>query len=108
MGSTSEREYNEKLDDIRKKLSKRAKSVRDDTIKIEKVKVDALEKIEDMRRAADKEANKIEENIAKSKDLAPESKQRLSSELAIIRNEIEDNYAKLRRQIAESIVPVVA
>ena len=108
MGGTSEREYNEKLDGIRKNLTKRAKGVRDDAIKIEKVKVDALEKIEDMRRSADKEANKIEENITKSKDLAPESKQRLSSELAIVRNEIEDNYAKLRRQIAESIVPVMA
>jgi seryl-tRNA synthetase len=107
MGGTSEREYNEKLDEIRKKLSKRAKDVRDDVIKIEKVKVDALAKIEDMRRSADKEANKIDENIVKSKDLAPESKQRLSSELAIVRNEIEDNYAKLKRQIAESIVPVV-
>jgi seryl-tRNA synthetase len=108
MGSTSEREYNEKLDEIRKKLSKRAKDVRDDAIKIEKVKVDALKKVEDMRRSADKEANKIEENIVKSKDLAPESKQRLNSELTLVRNEIEDNYAKLRRQIAESIVPVVA
>jgi seryl-tRNA synthetase len=107
MGGTSEREYNEKLDEIRKKLSKRAKDVRDDVIKIEKVKVDALAKIEDMRRSADKEANKIDENIVKSKDLAPESKQRLNSELAIVRNEIEDNYAKLKRQIAESIVPVV-
>lgn len=107
MGGTSEREYNEKLDEIRKKLSKRAKDVRDDAIKIEKVKVDALAKIEDMRRSADKEANKIEENIVKSKDLAPESKQRLNLELTNVRNEIEDNYAKLRRQIAESIVPVV-
>ena len=108
MGGTSEREYNEKLDEIRKKLSKRTKDVRDDAIKIEKVKVDALAKIEDMRRSADKEANKIEEKIVKSKDLAPESKQRLNLELTNVRNEIEDNYATLRRQIAESIVPVVA
>ena len=108
MGGTSEREYNEKLDEIRKKLSKRAKDVRDDAVKIEKVKIDALAKIEDMRRSADKEANKIEEKIVKSKDLAPESKQRLSLELTNVRNEIEDNYATLRRQIAESIVPVVA
>ncbi|MCW3982180.1 MAG: hypothetical protein NWE81_03615 [Candidatus Bathyarchaeota archaeon] len=108
MGGTSEREYNEKLDEIRKKLSKRAKDVRDDAVKIEKVKIDALAKIEDMRRSADKEANKIEEKIVKSKDLAPESKQRLNLELTNVRNEIEDNYAKLRRQIAESIVPVVA
>jgi hypothetical protein len=108
MGGTSEREYNEKLDEIRKKLSRRAKDVRDDAVKIEKVKIDALAKIEDMRRSADKEANKIEEKIVKSKDLAPESKQRLNLELTNVRNEIEDNYATLRRQIAESIVPVVA
>ncbi|MGB9134894.1 MAG: hypothetical protein WCC63_04860 [Candidatus Bathyarchaeia archaeon] len=107
MGGTSEREYSEKLNEIRNKISKRAKEVRDDAIKIEKIKADALKKIEDMRRSADKDANKIEENIMKSKDLAPESKQRLSSELTIAKNEIEDNYAKLRRQIAETIVPVV-
>ena len=108
MGGTSEREYSERLNEIRNKVSKRAKEVREDAIKIEKIKADALKKIEDMRRSADKDANKIEENIMKSKDLAPESKQRLSSELTIVKNEVEDNYAKLRRQIAETIVPVVS
>jgi DNA repair exonuclease SbcCD ATPase subunit len=107
MGGTSEREYNEKLNKIRDQISKRAKEIQDDSIRIEKIKMDALDKIEDMRRAADKETNKIEESILKSKDLAPESKQRLNSELATVRNEIENNYAKLRRQVAESIVPVV-
>ncbi len=108
MGGTSEREYTEKLKNIRDRIGKRAKEIRDDSTKIEKIKMDALDKIEDMRRSADKETNKIEENILKSKDLAPESKQRLNSELTIVRNEIENNYARLRRQVAESIVPVVA
>ena len=107
MGGTSEREYNEKLNKIRDKIGKRAKEVRDDAVKIEKIKTTALDKIEDMRRSLDKEANNIEKDILKSKDLAPESKQRLNAELTIVRNEIESNYARLQRQVAESIVPVV-
>jgi len=106
MGSTSEREFSEKLRKVQEKVDNRVKDVRKDFDKIEKIKVDALKKAEDMRRSAEKDVNDIEKNIAKSKDLAPESKQRLQSQIAIVRNEIEDKYAASRRQIAESIVPV--
>ena len=108
MAGTSEREFREKLDKIRDRLSKRAKEVLDDAVKIEKIKTDALDKIEDMRRSADKEADKIEKDVLKSRDLGPESKQRLTSELATVRSEIQSSYTKLQRQIAESIVPKVA
>lgn len=107
MGGTSEREYSEKLNKIRDKLAQRAKEVREDAVRIEKIKTDALDKIEDMRRSADKEADKIEKDVLKSKDLAPESKQRLNAELTTVKNEIESSYAKLQRQVAESIVPRV-
>jgi len=108
MGSTSEREYRRKMSKIQEKLKKRAKDVRNNVSKIEKIKLDALKKAEDMRRSIDKEMDKIERDIVKSKDLAPESKQRLHSEIVLLRNKTEDNYAKLRRKIAETIVPVVA
>ncbi|NIO36845.1 hypothetical protein GTO27_03980 [Candidatus Bathyarchaeota archaeon] len=108
MGGPSEREYREKLIKIQENLSKRAKEVQKYLSKIEKIKADALRKTEDMRRSADKQINKIEKNIEKSKDLAPESKQRLHSEIAMLRNETEDDYGELRRQIAESIVSVAA
>ncbi len=108
MGGLSEREYREKLIKIQENLSKRAKEVQKYLSKIEKIKADALRKTEDMRRSADKQINKIEKNIEKSKDLAPESKQRLHSEIAMLRNETEDDYGELRRQIAESIVSVAA
>lgn len=108
MGSTSEREYQDKLNKIREKANRRAKEIRDEVSRIEKIKADALKKAEDMRRFADHEVNKTTEDITKSKDLAPESKQRLSSEIAMLKNEMENNYANLRRQIAEAMVPVTA
>jgi len=106
MGGTSEREYSEKLSETLEKLNKRVKDIQKDFDKIEKIKVNALKKAEEMRRSAEKDINKIEKNIAKSKDLAPESKQRLQSQIAITRNDIENKYAMSRTQIAESIIPV--
>jgi len=108
MGSTSEREHRKKLNKMQEKLNKRAKDVRNNISKIEKIKLDALKKAEEMRRSIDKEIDKMERDIVKSKDLAPESKQRLHSEIVLLKNKTEDNYAKLRRKIAETIVPVVA
>lgn len=108
MGGTSEREFNEKLNKIRDRLARQAKEVRDAAVRIEKIKTEALDKVDDMRRSVDKEADKIENDVLKSKDLAPESKQRLVSELSTVRSEIESSYAKLHRQVAESIVPQVA
>jgi hypothetical protein len=107
MGGTSEREFKEKVNKIRDRLSKRIKEVGDDAVRIEKIKMGALDKIEDMRRSAAKEADKVEKDMLKSRDLAPESKQRLTAELTIVRSEIQDSYAKLQRQIAETLVPKV-
>lgn len=89
-------------------MNNRAKEARNNVAKIEKIKADALKKAEDMRRSADQEMNRMESDISKSKDLAPESKQRLHLEIVRVKSEIEENYAKLRRHIAETIVPIVA
>ncbi len=108
LGGTSEREFMEKLRKMHERLSKRTRDIRKEVAKIEKIKVDALQKIEDMRRSADHDMSKIERKVQKSKDLAPESKQRLDSEMAVLKHQIEDDYAQLRRQIAETITPILA
>jgi hypothetical protein len=108
LGGTSEREFMEKLSKMNERFSKRRKDIRKEIAKIERIKVDALKKIEEMRRSADHEMSKIERKVQKSKDLAPESKQRLDSEMTVLKNEIEDDYAQLRRQIAETIAPILA
>jgi len=105
MGGPSEREYKEKLSKIRGKLNKRAKNVRKDFAKIEKMKVEALKKTEEARRSAERDIDKIEGKIAKSKDLAPESKKRLRSEIVILRDEIKENYIELKTQISETLIP---
>lgn len=108
MGGTSEREYREKLRKMQERFGKRARDLRNEIAKIEKIKVDALKKLEEMRRTADREMSKIEGKVQKSKDLAPESKQRLNSETAALKNEIAADYTQLRRQIAQTIAPIVA
>jgi hypothetical protein len=108
LGGTSEREYLEKLRKMQERLIKRTQDVRKEVAKIERIKVDALRKVEEMCRSADHEMSKIEGKVQKSKDLAPESKQRLNSVMTGLKDEIEDGYAELRRQIAESIAPLIA
>lgn len=105
MGSPSEREYREKLNKIREKLNKRAKNVRKDFGKIEKMKVEALKKTEEARRSTGHDIDKIERKITRSKDLAPESKERLRSEILILRSEIKENYMELKAQISETLIP---
>jgi len=108
MGGTSEREYIKKLNKIQEKSNKRAKDVRNNINKIEKIKLDALKKTENMRQSIEKEIDKVERDIVKSKDLAQESQQRLHSEIALLKDEIKDNYAELKGKIADTIIPVVA
>ena len=105
MGGPSEREYGEKLNKVKEKLSKKAKDIKDEFAKIEKMKVELLKKTEEMRHNADHEIDKIDRDITKSKDLAPESQKRLHSEIAILRSEIREEYFKVKTQIAEAMVP---
>jgi len=69
MGGTSEREYRDKLNKTREKLSKR-KNVRKTFAKIEKMKLEALKKSEEMRRSVEHDPDKIERDVARSKDLS--------------------------------------
>lgn len=105
MGNPSEREYREKLSKIREKLNNRAKDVRGDYAKIEKMKLEALKKSEELKRSAEHDIEKMERDITKSKDLAPESKQRLRSEIVLLRNEIREKYGELKVQISKTLIP---
>ncbi len=108
MGGTSEREFRERLTKIKERTDKQVKDVRKTVSRVEQIKVEALKKAEEVRRSADSEVNRLEGKIVKSKDLAPESKQRLTSEMVMLRTSIDDEYQELRRRIAETIIPALA
>ena len=69
------------------------------------MKVEALKKSEEARRSAEKDIDKMEGKITKSKDLAPESKKRLRSEILVLRNEIKQEYVELKTQISKALIP---
>ena len=108
MGSTSEREYREKLNRIREDSSKRERDVKKDFAKIEKLRLNSLKKAEEILHNSEKNINKIEKDIMKSKDLAPESKDRLRSDINSLKSEVENKYSYLRTRISETIVPTFA
>jgi len=105
MGGPSEREYKEKLGKIRQKLNKKAEDIKNQFSQIEKAKVDLLKKTKEMKHDAEREIAKMEEDIVKSKDLAPESKRRLHLEIDVLKSETREQYSNLETRIAEAIVP---
>jgi len=105
MGGTSEREYIEKISKIKEKILKTEKDVKNDFAKIEKIKLDTLKKTEEMRRSAENDLEKVEKDILKSKDLAMESRQRLNSEIVVLKGEIGQRYTELKTQISKAIEP---
>jgi NAD+--asparagine ADP-ribosyltransferase len=108
MGGTSEREYAEKVSKIKEKILKTEKDVKNDFAKIEQIKLDTLKKTEEMRRSAENDLEKVEKDILKSKDLATESRQRLNSEIAVLKSEIGQRYTELKTQISKAIEPKYA
>lgn len=106
MGGPSEREYREKLGKVKQKLGKRAVDIKNEFARFEKAKVDMLKRTKEMKHEAEHEVTKMEEDITKSKDLAPESKQRLRLEVDMVKSEIRESYSQLEMRIAEAIVPV--
>ena len=105
MGGPSEREYVEKLGKMKQKLNQKTGDIRKQFEKIEKAKVDLLKKTKEMKHDAEREVLKMENDIAKSKDLAPESKRRLRLEIDTFKSEVRERYAELEAQIAEAIAP---
>jgi hypothetical protein len=105
MGGPSEREYSEKVGKIKLKMSNKARGIKSQFEKFEKAKVDLLKKTKEMKHEAENEIRKMEEEITKSKDLAPESKRRLQSEIDAAKSGTQQHYSELETRIAAAIVP---
>ena len=81
----SERELSESIIKVKAKSSKTVSEVKDDFAKMQKLKAESLKKVEEMLQYAEKDLEKLEQKIAKSGDLASESKWRLNSEITAAR-----------------------
>jgi DNA-directed RNA polymerase subunit F len=104
MGDT-EREFLEKIVSIKTKSSKKVVEVKDDFAKMQKLKAETLRKAEEMVQSAEHDLEKLEQAVVKSKDLVPESRQRLSAELAAAKEQITQKYGDLKKRISAAIVP---
>jgi SMC interacting uncharacterized protein involved in chromosome segregation len=105
MGTLTEHGCKEKLDKAREKLNSRMKDIRSEFAKLEKTKTDLLRKTEEARYAIEHEMDNLDKEVAKSKDLAPESKRRLDTEIELLKGEIQQKYLDLKTRIAETIIP---
>ncbi len=105
MGGPSEREFIEKIVKIKEKASKTANKVRDDFAKMEKLKAESLKNVEEMRRSAEADLEKLESETAKSKDIVPESRERINGEMSKAKDQIQEKYRELRNRISDSIMP---
>ncbi len=105
MGDTSEREFLEKIVDIKTKSSKKGSEIKNDFAKMQKLKAESLKKTEEMMQSAENSLEKLEQGIVKSKDLVPESRQRLNLEIAAAKHELKERYVDLKRRISVTIVP---
>ncbi|MEM3788887.1 MAG: hypothetical protein QXN95_03360 [Candidatus Bathyarchaeia archaeon] len=103
MGGPSEREYMEKFGKLKEKVNKKVADVKKQFEKIEKAKVDLLRKTKEMKHDAEREILKMENEISKSKDLAPESKRRLRIEIDALKSEVLRKCGEMETRIAEAV-----
>lgn len=94
-----------KISKIKEKLLKTERGIKNDFAKIEKIKLDTLKKTEEMRNSAEQDLEKLEKDAVKSKDLATESRQRLNSEISVLKSEIGQRYTELKTRISKAIEP---
>jgi uncharacterized protein YcbK (DUF882 family) len=104
MGDT-EHEFLEKLANIKSKSSKKVGEVVDMFSSMQKMKAESLKKTEEMMASAMHDLEKIEQDMAKSKDLAPESKQRINGELTAARSQMKQKYDETKARISAAILP---
>jgi len=64
-----------------------------------------LKKVEEMRRSSEEKLEKLEQNAAKNKDIVPESRRRISTEIVQARKEIQQKYDDMKSRISAAIVP---
>ena len=105
MGDTSEREFMEKIVDIKAKSSKKVTEIKSDFAKMQKLKAESLKKTEEMMHSAEEGLEKLEQKMVKSSDLVPESRRRLNLEIEDAKFQIKEKYVDLKKRISVSIVP---
>ena len=105
MGGTSEREFLEKIVNVKTRSSKRVSGVMKDFAKMQKLKAESLKKTEQMLQSAEHDLEALEQKIIKSKDLVPESRRRVEVEIDVAKKQIEQKYADLKQRIAIAIAP---
>ena len=105
MGDTSEREFSEKLVNIKSESSKQVAKVIDSFSNMQKLKAESLKKTEEMMASAMHDLEKLEQDMVKSKDLAPESRKRLNDEITAARSQMRQKYDELKTRISAAIVP---
>ena len=91
-------EFQKKLTKTREDFHKREIDVRGRLAEIEKKKVEALKKTEKMKHNTLHDIDKMDEKIMKS-DLDSESKTRITSEIAVLKQDIENKYEELKTTI---------
>jgi len=104
MSHLSEYEHRKKLNKIREDANKRVKDVRDNFVKIDKIKTEALKKTEEIRNSAEKDMKKLEEDIKRA-DLAEDAKTALTSDMTLLKKEIEDRISELRSRLTSISIP---
>ncbi len=105
MGGTSEREFLEKIVNVKTRSSKRVSVVMKDFAKMQKLKAESLKKTEEMMQSAEHDLETLEQKIIKSKDLVPESRRRVEVEIDVAKKQIKQKYADLKQRIATAIAP---
>jgi len=88
-------EIQKKLTKIHEEFHKREVDVRNRLADIEKKKVETLKKTDEMKHNTLHDLEKIDEGIMKAKFEA-ETKTRFTSEIAAIKQDIEEKYTELR------------
>ena len=101
----TEREFLERLEKIKEKSIKTAKDIKNDFTRIEEIKADALKKTEEMRRTGEKVVESLEQELIKAKDLAPESRQRIETQVKNVKADISEKYSELKARISKAITP---
>jgi hypothetical protein len=92
-------EFQKKLTKAREELAKKEVDIRSQLANIERTKVEALKRTEEMKYSVQHDMEKIENDFMKARELNTETKTRLASEIATLKNEIEKKYAELRSAI---------
>jgi hypothetical protein len=91
-------EFQKKLTKTREDFRKREVDVRGRLAELEKKKVETLKKTEEMNHKTLHDIDKMDEGIMKS-DLDPESRAKLTSEIAVLKQDVANKYAELRATI---------